>query len=210
MARWQVQLRGNSFDLQELPPLFTSPDLQIVDESEEENRFFYLEATAFETLTDYKEVAEAAYELLPAILGSAQLKIGSLGDISVGAIHELKDDGQRHATIIYEVRTARLRLKGSVATLLFNGKEVPSPFPGSTDPDRWASHARRSQDVSEALGIWGTKPHNWHSLYGILEIIEHSGANLRQWASRNQLGRFAGQPTITSREARTPAIGDLT
>jgi hypothetical protein len=63
MARWQVELTGHAFDLEELPRLLADPMLRVVEEAGR----YLLEAEQFEALTQAADVHAAAKMLLPRI-----------------------------------------------------------------------------------------------------------------------------------------------
>lgn len=59
MAKWLVRFKGERFDLEDLPSLLRSPELNIT----EENGFYYLQSSEFDSLTSSDEVLVTKTEL---------------------------------------------------------------------------------------------------------------------------------------------------
>lgn len=69
MRRWQAELTGHRFDLDDLRRLLTADDLRVV----KDDGTFYLDAAEFEELTDGAAVYRAAVDLLSLLNGVGKL-----------------------------------------------------------------------------------------------------------------------------------------
>jgi hypothetical protein len=203
MSRWQVELTGHQFDLEDLPRWFTVPELRVV----EQEGHFLLEAEQFDDLHESAAVHSAARELLPRINGVAKLKIGSFRDVAVGAaVIELDEEGLERQHVVLLVGTVEARAKASGVLLKVGQDELSAPAPGSLDTDQWLRAAEADPEAQEALGILGGRPHDWVNLYKVYEIVR-SRADIKSsgWASDNELTRFtrtANHPEAAGEGAR--------
>jgi hypothetical protein len=203
MSKWQVELTGHQFDLEDLPRWFTAPELRVV---EQDGRFL-LEAERFDDLHESAAVHAAAYELLPRIIGVAKLKNGSFRDVAVGsAIRELDEEGRERSHLVLLAGTAELRAKASGVLVKVGEDELSAPAPGSLDTDQWLRAAKADPEAQEVLDILGGRPHDWVNLYKVYEIVR-SRADVKSsgWASDNELTRFtrtANHPDAAGQGAR--------
>jgi hypothetical protein len=180
MARWQVELTGHAFDLEELPRLLTDPKLRVV---EEEGRYL-LEAEQFEALAQGADVHAAAKAFLPRMNGIAKLRQRSFHDVDVGPIREYDDQGKTAQHVVVEAATVELRTKVD-AVLIKAGEEEPTaPAPGSLESDKWMRAASSNVYSAKALALWGGA-HDPANLWKVWELLrDHSGVaidpNLRR------------------------------
>jgi hypothetical protein len=184
MVRWRASLDGHSFDLADLPGMFTSPGLRVVqDESE-----YFLESSTFEVLDESTAVYGEARRLVPMINGAARLRSSSHRNVDVGHVIELTPDGpKRHAVVLPVTLTARTKVNAVIVRV---GEAGPAPPPaGSRDEDKWMELAVQDDKVAKVLRWWGNKPHDWFNLYKVFEILQDK-VTQNQWASRNEVGRF--------------------
>jgi hypothetical protein len=171
MARWQVELNGHSFDLEELPRLLTDPKLRVV---EEDGRYL-LEAEPFEALTQAAEVHAAAKALLPRINGMAKLRQRTFHDVDVGPIREYDDQGKTAHHVVVEAATVQLRTKVDAVVVKAGEDEPTPPAPGSLESDKWMSAASSSVHLAKALALWGGT-HDPTNLWKVWELLrDHSG-----------------------------------
>lgn len=190
-------------DLEDLPGLFTSPNLRVV----EEEGAYYLESASFEALDEGGAVHEEAQRVLPMINGAARLRSRSYRNVAIGShVVEFGVDGsgKHHQVIVADTLTIRTKAN---AVLIKVGEEEPEPpEPGSQDTDKWLELAANDKDVAEALSTWGSKPHDWFRLYKVFEIVR-SRADIRgsDWASATEIKRFtwtANHPEAAGEDAR--------
>jgi hypothetical protein len=171
MTKWQVELTGHTFDLEELPRLLTTPELRVV---EQEGKYF-LEAEQFESLAKSKDVHAVALALLPLINGVARLKHRSFRNVDVGALRENDEDGRRRQHVVLGVATLEARSKVSAVAIKVGEEEPKPPAPGSLDSDEWIRRSSSNSHASRALALWGGR-HDPVSLWKVWELLrDHSG-----------------------------------
>lgn len=188
MSKWQVELTGHQFDLEDLPRWFTAPELRVV----EQDGHFLLEAEQFDDLHESAAVHAAARELLPRINGVAKLKNGSFRDVAVGsAVRELDEEGLQRQHAVVLAGTVELRSKVNAVLVRVGEDEPPVPAPGSLDTDQWLRVGDTDPDAREVLSIWGGRPHDWVNLYKVYEIVRsRADVKANRWASDEELNRF--------------------
>jgi hypothetical protein len=173
MARWQVELTGHSFDLEELPRLFTAPELRVV---EDDGRYF-LEAKQFETLTEGQAVDAAARELLPRIIGIAKLSDRSFRSVETGGIRERDTEGKTRHHLVIHASTMQIRSKVGALVVKAGEESVPPP-PGSLVSDGWMRATSSDAHAARALALWGG-PHDPTNLWKVWELVRgHSGLTI--------------------------------
>ncbi|MGH2660134.1 MAG: hypothetical protein ACRDHS_10835 [Actinomycetota bacterium] len=202
MTKWQVELTGERFDLEELPSLFTSPDFRVLDEE----GAFYLESSVLDVLEESGAVSHEAERILPILNGAAKLKISNYRNVELGSgIVEIDATGRRRHQVI-RVGAAETRAKAFPVTVRLGGVEPVPPAPGTRATDKWVELAAQDSDVAEALATLGSRPHDWFNLYKVFEIIQ-SRADFKGngWASDKEVSRFtwtANHPEAGGDEAR--------
>jgi len=98
MPKWLVRLKGERFDIEDLPKLLRSPEVRVV----EENGSFYLESSEFNSLTLAEEVRERGRTLIKLINGVSKFNRNNFLGISEDAITRVEDDGKRHNYVFLE------------------------------------------------------------------------------------------------------------
>lgn len=203
---WRARLSGELFDLEDLQRLFSSPDLRVVKDEDQEDAY-YLESATFEGQPDHMAVFEEAKRLLPLLNGAARLQAPGHRDASLsGQLVQPNADGEAKHHHVIVAATIHLRARVN-AVIVKEGEEPPAePAPGSALTDRWLQLAAVDSDVDEALTVWGSKPHEWHNLYKVHEIIR-SRADIKGagWATAGELSAFTGSANhqgATGSEAR--------
>ncbi len=189
MARWHAEITGHSFDLEELPRLFTAPEFRVcVDEGR-----YFLEAATFEALTESPAVHESAKALLPQINGVAKLMNTSFHDVNIGPIREHSEKGETREHVTLEIASSEIRMKAGLVALKVGG-ETPKPSaPGTLDSDKWLRNASKDAHRRRALNLWGGK-HDPTSLWKVWELVRlHSGIAI----DPNMLRRF--RPALNDR-----------
>jgi hypothetical protein len=102
--KWEIQLTGDSTDLQMLSQSFNGPDLLI----SEVNGQFVLSSVHFELLATADAVRNKAQEIVPAVSGTARLLLGAHQPVELGAVYEVRDQGGRNV-FISPITAVRLR-----------------------------------------------------------------------------------------------------
>jgi len=185
MPRWSVQLNGDKFDLEDFPEWFTNPDLQVVEELDG----FYLKSVLFEPLEDAESVRSLAQELLERLIGAAKLFRPNLVPVELGPVVQQRKDGQKRHHILL-VSSLTMRSKVSSVKLNVNGNDDTLDVPR---PAIWASVAKDSEKVRQALRYWTKGTDSWFNLYKILEVIESDvGGEIfsSKWASKAAVNCF--------------------
>jgi hypothetical protein len=187
MARWQVEITGDRFDLEDLPGLFTNPAFRVV----EVDGSYFLEASAFEALGTGPEVHAAARRLVTRINGIARLRNASFRAVEIGAhVKEDPDDGdpRQHAVILASAVEVRAKVG---AVIVKTGEQEPRPPPpGSQPTDRWQQAAASDPDVQEVIALW-SGPHDWVHLYKMYEIVRNRADIVQAgWATSRELTLF--------------------
>ena len=215
--RWHVRLKGEAFDLEDLGELVASPDLRVIKEGAD----FFLESVTFERLGGSVAVLEEAQRILPWLNGAAKLKRHGFRDVDAdghliefsaggGQKKELVLGGSitprgRVTHVVVEPATLDLRIRIPTPPIVVDGQPM-SPEPGTLETDRWLELAARDPDVAEALATFGSRPHDWVSLYRVFEIIERRADIVGSgWASRKETERFtrtANHPDAAGPDAR--------
>jgi hypothetical protein len=200
MPRWQAEITGHRFDLDDLRRLLTAHDLEVI----EDDGTYYLEAAEFEGLTDGAAVHRASVDLLPLVNGVGKLHSSSFEDVGVGHVRELGDDGtSRHHTVVV-ADTAHLRTRVDAVIIRpgeSESQEPAEPPPGSQESDTWMRAARATGPQRRALALWGGR-HDPINLWKVWEIIrDHSGLAINP----DDIRRFrpaVNDPTIAGQDAR--------
>ncbi|HZD02990.1 MAG TPA: hypothetical protein VFA46_23200 [Actinomycetes bacterium] len=202
MVRWQAELVGHEFDLDDLRTQFSEPHARVRDE----NGHFYLEASEFEPLADFDSVRAAAHRLLDRINGAMRLYNTSYRNVQLGPIQELKPDGSRSTvrTIGLDAVLERERAMPITAT-------GGAPAPATTDrASRSVELAAQDPDVAEALDLWANEVHNWVNLYKVFEIVRSRQGINHGHVSKKEITRFTrtanhqGAAGRAARHARLP------
>jgi len=89
MKEWLIVLNSTGTDGPVLSVLFNGGDTNIF----ERDGVYYLRSTAFDGLTDPREVYEKGLSLLPVVNGAAMLQIGHYSPVTPSAVASL-DDGR--------------------------------------------------------------------------------------------------------------------
>ena len=174
MSKWQVELTGHRFDLKELPRLFTSPDLRVI----EQDGRYQLEAADFEGLHESAAVHAVALALLPRVNGVGKLEDGSFRDVEIGTVRAVDEEGRATDSFVFLPGSIEARSK-MTATLTVDGQEEPAPpTPGSLDSDAWMRAATADPLAVRALELWGG-PHDPAHLWKVWELVrDNSGLTI--------------------------------
>ena len=108
MAVWLVELQGQTYDLEELANVFTTPDLLILREGDA----FLLKSSAFDALAD-TDVYAKAKAFMPSLNGIASVYATGYRNVGMsGAVISIDADGTRRRSIYVSVKAGDIRLKG--------------------------------------------------------------------------------------------------
>lgn len=187
MARWQVEITGHPFDLEELSGWFTDPNFRVV----EDGSTFFLEAAELERQVGSADVHAAAQPLVKRMKGIAKLRSSSFRDVELSAgIRELDEQGEQRRHVVLAVATVEARAKVNAVLVKVGDSEPAPPSPGSQQTDAWMRAASGDPDAQEAVDLWsGT--HDWSRLYKVYEIVRARADIIRAgWASRAELTLF--------------------
>ncbi|MBE0415062.1 MAG: hypothetical protein IBX36_00770 [Dehalococcoidia bacterium] len=197
MAKWLVRLKGEKFDLEDLPRLLHSPELAV----SEENGFYYLQSSEFESLTSSDEVRKRGIDLIDKLNGAAKLYRGNFQDVSEDGITHVEDDGRCHRYVYLEgTVTGRGKLRANATVISPDGTEKKVDQP--TNLETWIGIANKYKPVADALHFF--RQHSWVNLYKVYEIIRDDvgGENAiiaQHRVSKGKLKRF--KQTAQSRAA---------
>jgi len=197
MAKWLLRLKGDRFDLEDLPNLFRLPEAKVV----EEKGSFYLESSKLNSLTSADEVREQGKALIKLINPIAKLHRNNFLDVSEGGVIQVDDDGKRHIYVfLKESLTLRSKATAVLSVIASNGSEKVSTQPNSTESLLKAT--LKHNEIAEAINFYADG--TWISLYKAYEIImgDVGKEQIKGWVSNHDINRFT--QTAQSRDA----IGD--
>ena len=163
MGKWLVRLKGEKFDLEDLPALLQSLELTII----EENGFYYLQSCEFESLTSADEVHKQGTALIKILNGVAKLHRDKFRDVSEDGITCIEDGGSLHHHVhLSGTLTMRAKLSANAIVTTPNGTERVGP----SNIETWIGVAKKCKPVADALHFFGED--TWGDLYKVYEIIK--------------------------------------
>jgi len=177
--------------------LLRSPELNVT----EDNGFYYLQSSEFDSLTSADEVRERGIALIKILNGAAKLCRDNFRDVAEDGITRVEDDGSRHHYVYLEgAITMRAKVSAQVTVITSNGSQPavdqPSPL------ESWFRLAQKHKPVADALHFY--REDSWINLYKVYEVIKddvggkHIVVN-KGWVSEPDLSRFT--QTAQSRAA---------
>ncbi len=156
MKEWLIVLNSTGTDGPVLSVLFNGGDTNIF----ERDGVYYLRSTAFDGLTDPREVYEKGLSLLPVVNGAAMLQIGHYSPVTPSAVASL-DDGRLEVfanPVAFEMRSS-----------LFTQGTIGTAPPAAQS---WLALAQQQQHEDVQLALYHfAPPHDWVKLYRVFEII---------------------------------------
>jgi hypothetical protein len=171
MEEWLVKLKGDLFDLQELPLLFISPEASVI----EERGVYYLNSINFNPLSSAGDVLKSARYLLEVMNGAAILSLENFEPVQVANhVTGIDEEGKRHS-FNFGYGTIRPSLK--------------SPRKPNTIGN-WLKKAKQNKNVENAFRYLCDQ--DWINLYKIFELVRDDVGNLyeRNWVTQEELKRF--------------------
>lgn len=201
MPKWLVRIKGDTFDLEDLPALLRSPELTIT----KENGFYYLESSEFDSLTSADEVRERGVALIKMMNGAAKLYRNNFRDISEDGVIRIEDNGRRHQYVFSKsVLIGRAKLSAKATVTTSNGTQVTVNQPSVIET--WLGLAKKYKLVADVLHFF--REDTWINLYKIYEVVRDDVRDKHTivkngWVSGAELSRFTR--TAQSRAA----LGDF-
>ena len=171
MSEWLVKLKGPEEFLAELVKVSVA-DWSIVRIADA----FYLKSDRLNALEHPSDVDRTGSELLEAINGAALLHFEGFEPASVHGPVRLHDDGRLEPILLIHGTQTVCRF-GRVSV----GLPQSSPH---EDIGLWVGVSDESDDVREALTLYGKLAHTWRNLYIMLEVVERDCGGLHQLAKR--------------------------
>jgi len=204
MKKWQVQIIGDPYDLEDVYENQNAASWSVVKDSDQ----FFLESVRFNDPDEADKVRDQALKIIVLINGSAKLRISGFRPIEIQHVSYIDDKGSRHNYVsLQESISARSRLEVTAVATRPDGSEVEEEI---EQPDRIEptfSLAESDQNVSDALRLYGMRDLNWGDLYKIYEIVRDDVGGSKEldnseYVLKKDLGNF-------SHTAQHPgAIGD--
>lgn len=199
MAEWLLRLKGEKFDLEDLPSLLRLPELSVT----EDDGFYYLRSSEFDSLNSPGEVCERGRALIKLINGAAKLYRDSFQGIAEDGVILVEDDGKRHHYFyLEETLTIRSKTNAKVTVVKSDGTEFEYPIDQPSHLESWLRLAQKQKVVADALHFY--REDSWISLYKVYEIVKEDVGGGDQiankgWATKSALNRF--RHTAQSRAA---------
>lgn len=197
---WEVQIKGNSTDLQELSKSVNGPELEIINKDDN----YYLKSIRFESISTPEDIRNSLEELLALINGAAWLAIDARTPIHAVSIAQVREDGSRNFFKDFE---NTLPLRDTVDTIIVRGDGTVVPtYPADQVPG-WIRSAQQNPNVAKVFRLLGAGNLDWVNLYRLYEIIKKDIGGIKEiakrgWATKESLKRF-------KRTANSPdSIGD--
>jgi hypothetical protein len=187
-VKWEIQINGDTLDLQELSKSLVDDELRVF----EKNGQYFLESNRFKEFANSEEVASLAADILKVLTGAARLSLGGRTPLHVANAARVRSDGGRD---VYVTVTDTIHVRETIGVEITRSdgtKEVIHPahsVPG------WIKLGLTDQNVAKALRLLGTDEHDWVSLYRLYEVIEEDVGGLDKianngWATKTSIKRF--------------------
>lgn len=191
MAMWMIELRGEKFDLEELPKRFSSDRLSV----REIGGSYFLVSDQFNALSEENEIYDMAETFIERINGIMKIVMGNYRPASIGAVVQIDKQGKEHRSIRIKPEPIVVRVKtsgkvqivtpGSQEEHIQNGREI-------ADEQFWAEAADKHNNVEKVLKLF-IKELTWDILYKIWEVIEEDrGSDVfnKNWATEARVELF--------------------
>lgn len=188
MGYWEVQLLGDSLDLEELPGIFSDADIAVV----ESGSTYYLRSHEFAASSDASEVTAAADELVATINGLMRIQHTNWRNVRASGPTWVDDKGSRAHALRPDNMEGHLRMSGQLLILSSTGN-VP-PQPSNRELERFRK--RSVYPLVKTVLHWMGEPHaDWRVLRNILETIENDVGGESQilgkgWVTTDELEAF--------------------
>ena len=197
MPNWLVRLKGEKFDLEDLPSLLRSPELTVI----EENGSYYLKSSDFDSLSLADEVRECVIAIIEMLNDAVKFQIHNFRGVSEDGVTLIEEDGsRRHYAYLKGSITARSKTSANLTVTTSNGTQQVASRPSNVES--LLNLAKDDKAVADALHFF--RENTWISLYKVYEIIRDDvgkeDAIIRDgWVTKTELSRFT--QTAQSRAA---------
>ncbi len=176
MKKWQVQITGHPYDLEDVYENQSSESWSVV----KDNDHFFMEYVLFNDIEEADKVREIALKIITLINGSAKLRISGFRPIETGNVSYIDDRGNRHNFVLLQGSiSARSRLKATAIVTKPNGSEVEEEIEQSDQIRHTFALAESDPNVFDALRLYASNELNWVDLYKIYEIIKDDVGGLK-------------------------------
>ena len=182
MSEWLVKLKGPEEFLNELVKV-SVVDWSIVRIA----NAFYLKSEKLNAHEHPSDVDRAGAELLEVINGAASLHFEGFEPASVHGPVRLHDDGRLEPILL---------IHGTQVVTRFGRHSVGPPQSSPhEDIGLWVGLSDESDDIREALTLYGKLAHTWRNLYIMLGVVERDCGSLhelvkRKWAPKSKMRLF--------------------
>ena len=197
MSEWLIRLKGHEFDLEDLSGHFNSPKRNV---RKDEDGYYCLRSSRFESLADDNAVRECGLELIEHMNGAAKIHSGeSFRTVEFDGISYVDEEGQRH-NFVYLSAVIEGRSKVSAnLTVIREGEVVERPEP-PMKAEMLVDLAARDARVADALRFF--REGDWASLYKAWEVVGDAAGGAHRIVNN---GWATGQIRAASRGRRRAA-----
>lgn len=163
--KWQVNLIGDSEDLEYLNRIFHSPDLLVCREKDR----FFLESSSFNNFSDVKDVKRETEKFLTAINATKEIARPSSTQIKRGSIHAIIDD--KHRTLYAEGKIlVSTKCRGRLTIIKKDGTIDDSP--PESPMTRWIPLMDSDEKIQRAYRLINHDYSSYGGLYKIIEVVQ--------------------------------------
>lgn len=183
--KWSVELRGERFDLEDLPRWTSGGKVRVISRGGS----WFLVSPMLEELQDAGEVRLRAEELLSLVNGMGRVVQSNFRPVSLGNVHRRDSDGR--GAIIALVGAAEGRSKALV-TLVIRGAAQLDPQIGLMNGGIDA--ALESEETQRLLLFLGQPDLTWNDLYRAYEVLKPLGIDhllKRSGVKKDEKKRFS-------------------
>jgi hypothetical protein len=199
---WRVVLEGDRDTLGILASSFPEPDCHLAREGDQ----VVMTSSSFSGISNVRDVRVLAEDLVQRLSGAARLVTGWRGDVKVGQMYQVDEQGVRRIFMIAEPVTIQIR--GSPIGFTFRRADGSEEVHRPADPAaKWLKASGSDPRVARALRLLGKDPLLWVDVARLMELIESAvpRERLDQWVSKNRrdlLIRTANSAGAVGDEAR--------
>lgn len=189
MSEWLVQLRGEKFDLEELPGLFTLDNLKIVEDKGK----YYLKSKKFNSIAEASKIKVRAEKLLKLINGAVKIHDSKFQPVSIGGIEKIEKNGRSSQYLFPESIKSRSRVSGNLSVIKAGSGQKEKSTKKISSAESWVEYANQDKNLAKVLGFFSYKKSTWENLYKIYEVIEEdmgAGIHKKGWAIKSKINIF--------------------
>lgn len=200
MARWLVELAGDTSDLEEFPYWFPNGNISGLAEEGK----YYLVGQDFELCEGASQVNETAQHFVDELSAVISLLWPGHRRPEVAGVIREEDDGKKsHYVFLSDTINLRSKVR---ATLSGEGEDTT--VPARTQAQVLLDGAHASDRLRIALSLWGDPLHTWPRFYRILEEVEQylgqrvSSEGFCSSSQRERFARSANSAEVAGKDAR--------